>query len=488
MELDLNIYNVFELLKASYKNIDFRSAIYNKDNYQQRILSVIRFSNESESMLKDKYKQLNLKRYKTKSFEIQHEILEVHKWEDKLIELYEDLEDIDIEDIDQFYYDDAGYDEFQSSFLSEFKVDFSTPRLRFLFTEDEIKRHNIINFYYTVSNKNEHHNQFNKYLNREILILGEDNIYDVINRALQLDGYSSQNGLYIAILFPIYMKINDLSYSEEILSGKVHFHEIFKKTKVFFRMFSDPNYVVKNLKSIEEIVISEDTQDTKELENGIFETTINLDFKKYDCDPIFEIRALWDKLPELYLIDFHHTFDIPRFKKAYEDMIKVEIEDNIYSDKDDLKFQYIIDPEIPLEDDYIEIVNEINQAYKKGFFNCVYILVRKLLENLMIDCLRRYYTMGEIEKFFDQTRNKFLPFSRLRLKFNEMIEETNFIASVGEIQHHVIDYLEIFREIGNSSAHSFFSVNHQLIIESNRDKLLIILKQLVKILNKLPLG
>jgi len=263
---------------------------------------------------------LDLIRYKTKSFEIQHEILEIHKWEDRLIELYEEIEDIDIEEIDEFYDDDAGYDEFQSSFLGEFKVDFSTPRFRFFFTEEEIKEHNVINFFYNVPNKNEHHNRFNKFLNKEILTLGEDNIYDVINRTLQLDGYSSQNGLYISILFPIYMKISKLNYTDEILSGKFQFHEIFDKTKIFFRLFSDPNYKVKSLKTKEKIVISKNAPDTREIDNKIFETTINLDFRKYDCDPIFEIRALWDELPELHLIDFHHTFNVPRFKKAYEDL------------------------------------------------------------------------------------------------------------------------------------------------------------------------
>ncbi len=488
MELDLKIYDVFELLKASYKNIDFRSAIYNKDNYQRRILSVIRFSNESESMLNKKYEKLDLKRYKTKSFELHHDILEIPKWEDKLIELYEEIEDIEIDDVDEFYYHDNEYYEFQSTFLDEFKVNFSTPKFRFFFTEEEIQKYNVINFYYSVSNKNEHHNQFNKFLKKEILILGEDNIYDVINRTMQLDGYSSQNGLYISVLFPIYMKLNNLNYSEEILSGKVQFHDIFDKTKIFFRIYSDPNYKDKSYEGGEQFVISKDAPDIRGIDKGIFETTFNLDFRQYDCDPIFEIRALWENLKELYLIDFRHTFDTPRFQKAYENLIKEESEDIVEVDKDDLKFHYIIDPEIYLENDYMEVANEINIAYEKRFFNCVYILVRKLLENLLIDCLRRYYTMGEIDKFFDQNRRKFLPFSILRLRFNEMIEETKFIASVGEIQHQIIDYLEIFREIGNSSAHSFFSVNHQLIIESNRNKLSIVLKQLVKILNKLPLG
>ena len=65
-----------------------------------------------------------------------------------------------------------------------------------------------------------------------------------------------------------------------------------------------------------------DNPDIKEIDNDIFETSIDLDFSKYDCDPIFEIKAFWEKLPELYLLDFQHTFDIPRFQKAFEDLRK----------------------------------------------------------------------------------------------------------------------------------------------------------------------
>ena len=150
-----------------------------------------------------------------------------------------------------------------------------------------------------------------------------------------------------------------------------------------------------------------------------------------------------------------------------------------------IKYQNIIDLEIPLDKDYTEIVDEINNAYRMGFFDCVYILVRKIIENLLIDCLREYYTMSNIEKFYNDDKGRFLTLGRLRENFNEMIKEKKFNALVGQILQKVVDFLETFKETGNSSAHSFFSINHQYIIENNKDKLEIVLIQLTKIYRKL---
>ena len=66
-----------------------------------------------------------------------------------------------------------------------------------------------------------------------------------------------------------------------------------------------------------------------------------------------------------------------------------------------------------------------------------------------------------------------------------MINDKKFLAQVDKIPSRVIDYLDIFKETGNASAHSFFSINHQLVIEENRDRLEILLKQLTKIYKKL---
>ncbi|KKK55624.1 hypothetical protein LCGC14_3072670, partial [marine sediment metagenome] len=189
---------------------------------------------------------------------------------------------------------------------------------------------NIINFYYSISNINEHHIHINKILKEEILYFGEDNIYDIINRTLQLDGYNSQNSLFISIIFPIYMKIKDLIYDRDILSGKILFHEIFERTKLFFKLYSNPNYNEKSLKGTEEIVILKEDSHPIKTNKRIFELKFSLDLKKYNCDPIFKIRALWEKLPNLFLIDFQKTLRIPLFKKSYEDLREEVAEENNY--------------------------------------------------------------------------------------------------------------------------------------------------------------
>lgn len=488
MNLDLNIEinKLFELLKDSYKNIDFRSALYKKDDSWNRILTIIRFSNKSESEINKLYEDLNLNRFKTENFKIEYKIFKVSKWEDTIIELYDELnEDLEIYDIDEFHYNENQYEEYESTFLDEFKAIHNTPSRRFFYTEEEVKNHNHINFYYSLPNINEHHNKFNKILNEEILGLGEDNIYDVLNRTLQLDGYSSINGLFISILFPIYINIKDLVYSQDVLSGNVYYHNIFNGSKTFIRIYSEPNYKDNSLKGGEELIISKDNQETKSLKNDFYESSFQIDFSNYDCDPNFIIRVLWEKFSKIYLIDFQKSFGSPRYLKSFKELGSEIMDENDEQEVDGLRYQFIIDPEIPFTDDYKEIIDDINNAYRKKFFDCGYILVRKLLENLLIDCLRKYYTMHNVDKFFNDEKRVFLPFSKLRLNFNTMINDKDFIASVGEVQQILIDYLEFFKETGNASAHSFFSINHHHLIEENRYKLMILLKQLVNIYNKL---
>jgi len=488
MNLDLNteINKIFELLKESYKNIDFRSALYKKNDSWNRILTIIRFSNKSESEINKHFEDLNLNRFKTENFKIEYKIFEVSKWEDKIIELYDEMkEDLEIYDIDEFRYNENQYEEYVSTFLDEFKAIHNTPSRRFFYTEEEVKDHNHVNFYYSLPNINEHHNKFNKILNEEILGLGEDNIYDVLNRTLQLDGYSSTNGLFISILFPIYINIKDLVYSQDVLSGNVYYHNIFNGSKIFIRIYSEPNYKDISLKGGEELIISKDNQETKSLKNNFYESSFQIDFSNYDCDPNFIIRVLWERFSKIYLIDFQKSFGSPRYLKSFKELGSEIMDENDEQEVDGLRYQFIIDPDIAFTDEYMEIVVDINNAYRKGFYNCVYILVRKLLENLLIECLRKYYTMQKVEKFFNYDKNKFLPFSELRINFNIMINNKDFKASVGQIQQVIIDYLDIFKETGNASAHSFFSINHHHLIEENRDKLIILLIQLVKIYNKL---
>lgn len=467
MVLNLDIYNIFNLLKASYKNIDFRSAIYYNGYNWQRILSLIRFTNESEFMLNRKYEQLNLKKYKAKNFEIQHKIIEIAKWEDKLIELYEDIEDIDIDDYEEFYYDD-NYDEFQSSFIDEFKANFSNPRSRFYFTEEEIKKNSIIHFNYNIFNINEHHNQFNKFLNEEILILGEDNIYNIINRTLQLEGYNSQNGLYISILFPIYMKISDLKYNQDILSGKVLFHEIFEKTKLFFKIYSNPNYSDNTLQASKEIAILKDDPNPTDIDNRIFEKKISLDFKEYNCDPIFEIKALWEKLPKLFLIDFQKTFEIPKFQKIYDDLREEVTKEDNYTfevpqyQKNVLKYENMFinidtkDYQLPEYNEFIELINL--SAYDDKFYRILPVLLRTLFENLLYDIFQTGLKDKHKTLYLLKSQNRARDFSQLIGLLNILKDKDFKSFHKDSINQNTISELKKIQIFGNWTVHEFLQL------------------------------
>ena len=111
MEENLDIYKIFDLLKDSYKSIDFRSAVYYNGYGWQRIISIIRFSNKNKTEIQKECENLNLKKFKTDNFEIRHEVVDINKWEDRLVEIYEELhEDLEIYDIDEFYFDNAKYE------------------------------------------------------------------------------------------------------------------------------------------------------------------------------------------------------------------------------------------------------------------------------------------------------------------------------------------------------------------------------------------
>jgi hypothetical protein len=111
----------------------------------------------------------------------------------------------------------------------------------------------------------------------------------------------------------------------------------------------------------------------------------------------------------------------------------------------------------------------------------MYILIRKLLENLVLDSLRLFYGTNEVEKYYD--KGKFLGFNRLRINFQTMINETDFIQKVGTVDQKIIDWLLIFKESGDIHAHSAFSIGHQNLIEENKG----ILNNLVKILEQIKL-
>lgn len=113
----------------------------------------------------------------------------------------------------------------------------------------------------------------------------------------------------------------------------------------------------------------------------------------------------------------------------------------------------------------------------------MYVLIRKLLENLVLDSLRLFYGTSGSDKYYNSNEGKFLGFNRLRKNFQSMINETDFIQKVHTVDQKIIDWLLIFKESGDIHAHSVFSIGHQNLIEENKG----ILNNLLKILEQIKL-
>ncbi len=451
MEIDLNINDIFSLLQESYRNIDFRSVLYKKYNNWNRIISIFRFSNDSESLINEKHQTLEINKYKTDNFEIQNEIFEVSKWEEKLVLLYSELhEEIELYDLDEIFYNDAKYNGYKSSFLDQFKAIAPKSSMRFYLTEEEHKKYNTITFFYGVENLTEHHNNF-YFLNEEILTFGEDNIYDIINRTMELDGYSIQSRLNIMLVFPIYLNIKDLEYNDDILTGNIRFHEIYEGTKLFFRMYSNPNYNKDSFETQKEAVITKDDSKTIEKDKRCFEMKFNLDFSKWYCDPNFEIRALWDKLPRFHLLDFLKSFR-PKNQKEIDftrrEGKKFIQELHITSENKYIKIEFE-KYSLPEFDDF---KNLINKSYReKDLYKILPILLRCLFENLLHYIFMHGLCDAYSYFYFNDKSKQVRNFYTL-IELLKVLKDADF-KQYCNISPNTIILLERLRKLGNYTVH-----------------------------------
>lgn len=490
MELEIDLYHLFELLKESYKFIDYRSILYKKNEEWIRFLTILRFSNESIESIKNRNANLKLDRYKTNKLRIDYKILEVHEWEEKIIDIYDELnEEFDIYDYDDFRFDKNKYDKFIEEMYSEAKIFLNTPNRRFYLTEKELSKNNSITFNLGF-NTNKTHLNFSKIANREILLLGDDNIYDVINRTFQLNGYGSNNNLYISINFPIYFSIDNLQFSQQQLSGKIIYHKIYKGSKIFFRIYSEPNFREDFFVGDKNFIIGQESEENDGTNNGLIEKSFNISFEEYDCDPNFKIRVYWDKI-KMNILDYQRSFGTPRYTKKYKDLtseISIKENESIFNQSFQTKEKFIdfdfSEYDLTYYETYVKLINRI--AYHPDFYMILPHLLRTLFENLLQDifsqslhnsCSDLYYRRGK----------RYHDFSKL-IGLLGLLKDHEYGPYIsGKITKDIINELDDIREMGNMTIHN---IVRKISIEDTikrKDKIIITLKSLLvafKMLNR----
>lgn len=167
----------------------------------------------------------------------------------------------------------------------------------------------------------------------------------------------------------------------------------------------------------------------------------------------------------------------------YED-VKNDYETLIESFTTSLKFDNIVEANIS-DSTYEEVIAEINGTYIDHYFASMYIMVRKLLENLLYDCLKGYYGTQDVEKYYNTGKNRHQGYGVLIDNFNGMINDQNFKTMVGDVDQQFIDLLKEFQETGNRNAHSLFNLAHQDFLEERKDKINYLIKKLDWVIQKL---
>jgi hypothetical protein len=124
--------------------------------------------------------------------------------------------------------------------------------------------------------------------------------------------------------------------------------------------------------------------------------------------------------------------------------------------------QYISVSSLP-DDFYKSLISEINQLYARRLPMSLSVLIRKLLENLIIEILRKRYNTSELELYYDTGKRRFHDFSVLVKNLNEKVADFHHITP--NLEKSLKDINE-YRETGNAGAHS---IDAYLTIEQFRD-------------------
>ncbi|WP_154019044.1 hypothetical protein [Halococcus agarilyticus] len=101
---------------------------------------------------------------------------------------------------------------------------------------------------------------------------------------------------------------------------------------------------------------------------------------------------------------------------------------------------------------YPGLIERINTCYQLGINDATLILTRKLIENLLIDVLRRKYGTDRIEIYYDPDSSEFHSFYELIENFKEL--QSDFEHYSGEVDDNFIRELNSIRKPSNAEAHS----------------------------------
>jgi len=142
------------------------------------------------------------------------------------------------------------------------------------------------------------------------------------------------------------------------------------------------------------------------------------------------------------------------------------------------KTKYLDIIEVP-DDFYRDLIDLINKCYIYEIYPGVSIFSRKLLENLLIDILRKKYGMKNVELFFDTKHRRHHSFNVLLKNFVEGLDDFKII--IPSLDYSFINKINKFRETGNSAAHTLEINIKKEEIDKDKKDLEFVVKTLIRL-------
>ena len=166
---------------------------------------------------------------------------------------------------------------------------------------------------------------------------------------------------------------------------------------------------------------------------------------------------------DFYRLYTEHLDNLLKEKKSHQKIIQTEIESNKEIIKPSEKFVSVSG----VDNFYQRLIKEINETYKNETYTSSLILSRKLIENLLIDLLRKKYgdkTKTAKEIYYNINNGRFHSFTYLVKNLED--KKSDFDIDK-ELIEEFLSLVKPFRKKANSKAHSliYFVENKEELMD-----------------------
>jgi hypothetical protein len=118
---------------------------------------------------------------------------------------------------------------------------------------------------------------------------------------------------------------------------------------------------------------------------------------------------------------------------------------------------------------FTQLSGEINNAHSWHLYTSTYMCLRKLIENLVIELLRKKFDTADLDMYYRAKQHRFHDFSLLIKNLENEIRQ--FEPYSQALDQRFFDFLRRFRERANSAAHSIDILQDFAEIDGFRDEM-----------------